>query len=113
MESENTIFDREQLLKQTAHDQELANEVMNIFFEDTPGLIASIKEAVNTGDRETAILNAHSIKGSSSNIGAGQLCRIAYEIEMAGQDGDLETVLSKLPELEDAFERVKAEVETA
>jgi HPt (histidine-containing phosphotransfer) domain-containing protein len=49
-------------------------------------------------------LVAHSVKGSSANIAAGQMQKIAFAIEQAGKSGDFGKAGILFQELEREFE---------
>ena len=70
-------------------DTELAHVIIEGFLGDIPGQIAKLKGFVQSGDREAATRQAHTIKGASANIGAAALRQAACELEEMGQDDDM------------------------
>jgi HPt (histidine-containing phosphotransfer) domain-containing protein len=48
-----------------------------------------LKEALDNGDALSVQRQAHTLKGASANIGAVALQEMAYQIEVAGEAGDL------------------------
>ena len=75
-------------------DEELIREVVPIFLKDNKERLEQLEEAVNTGQAEAIKLYAHAIRGAGRNVGARRLADIAYNLECAGQDGDIETSVS-------------------
>lgn len=80
------------LLRQVDHDFELAAELIEIFLEDAPQLVAGIGEAVRTRDAEALQLAAHSFKGSAAAIGASAAAAAAQVLEVAGREGRLDRI---------------------
>jgi HPt (histidine-containing phosphotransfer) domain-containing protein len=60
-------------------NDEFLKEIISIYLEDTPQRIAELGTSLAAGDVGTFTRAAHSIKGSSSNLGATRL-RAAAEI---------------------------------
>jgi HPt (histidine-containing phosphotransfer) domain-containing protein len=98
------ILDREALLERVIGDEDLAKELLQMFLEDIPDRLKAIKQAQESGDMETVILEAHTIKGSSGNIGANDISKAAFQVELAGKDANQETTPSFIKQLEDDFE---------
>jgi PAS domain S-box-containing protein len=101
------IFDKASLLDRLMGDEELANEILGGFLEDVPRKFAALKEALDKRDAPSVLREAHTLKGASADVGGKALLETAFEIERAGEAGDLETVKACMPELEAQFERLK------
>lgn len=71
-------------------DEELAEEVCNVFKEDGPEMIESLKKSLENEDTENIKEFAHKIKGASANIAAKELSQNALELENAAKDADIE-----------------------
>jgi HPt (histidine-containing phosphotransfer) domain-containing protein len=69
-----------------------------------------LKEYAQCGDARACERQAHSIKGAAANVGGERLRQTAKKIEKAADAEDLATVLACMPELEDRFEELKAEI---
>jgi len=52
-------------------------EILQIFIDETPGLIDQLREAVAAGDIQGAMHTAHRMKSSSASLGARQFPRCA------------------------------------
>lgn len=76
------------------------------FLEDGEGYIKEIK----SGDLKRAQPAAHTIKSSSSQIGAFKLSDIAKEIEEKCRDKNIEAVKGLTGSIVDAFNEVKSEL---
>lgn len=82
-------------------------EILTIFIDDTPTRIAELHDSRATGNTLSFTRAAHSIKGSSSNVGANELRAIAEQLEHHAQNHGIVGVDAQVAELEAAFSRVK------
>jgi HPt (histidine-containing phosphotransfer) domain-containing protein len=87
-------------------DDSFLHEVIEIFIEDTPVRLQELRDSFQAADQTTFIRAAHSIKGSSSNVGAKPLCKLAQELETDSRI-TLEGLGDRVDGLEEAFETVK------
>ena len=87
-------------------DDSFLREVIGIFVEDTPVRLRELHTSFAAGDQATFTRAAHSIKGSSSNVGAKELCKLAQELE-AESRASLNGLGNRIGAVEAAFERVK------
>jgi HPt (histidine-containing phosphotransfer) domain-containing protein len=94
------ILDKNAALERIEQDYELYDEICCIFRDDVPRIIAELKSAYAGNDIHTATRHAHSIKSAAANIGATNLSKIARSTENALRDGNLDSVLPLLTELD-------------
>ncbi|HKV36508.1 MAG TPA: Hpt domain-containing protein [Pyrinomonadaceae bacterium] len=81
-------------------------ELIDLYLNEVPRLFDTIRKAVANRDRSTAKRSAHSLRGSSGNLGVLQMATIAGELEHL--ENDYGTVAPELLQsLENEFERVK------
>lgn len=85
-------------------------EILGIFMEDTPVRIAELHSSLAAGDARTFTRAAHSIKGSSSNVGAEELRAVAEKLEHQSRDQGLADVEPLIAEIEAAFARARTEL---
>jgi CheY-like chemotaxis protein len=90
---------------------EVASELIGLFLEDTPNLLADLREAVAQGDAEGLEQAAHTLKSSSATLGAMTLSALCQELEVMGRAGTLEGAGEKVAQVEVEYERVKAALE--
>jgi CheY-like chemotaxis protein len=86
---------------------EAASELMGLFLEDTPNLLADLREAVAQVDGEGLQRAAHTLKSSSASLGAMTLSVLCQELEGMGRAGALEGAAEKVAGVEAEYERVK------
>ncbi|MDP3919747.1 MAG: response regulator, partial [Candidatus Omnitrophota bacterium] len=93
-------------LRYAGDDEELYQQIIDIFVEDSPKHVKQLKESFEASNVEQVERLAHLIKGSTANIGAEELKKEALKIEMAAANGDLETGLSHHKAFEDSYKRL-------
>jgi histidine phosphotransfer protein HptB len=89
---------------------EFLREIVGIYIEDTPKRLADLRASLASGDVSSFTRAAHTIKGSSANVGAQVLKGIAERLEIASRKDGLGGVASQISDCEDEFERVKVEL---
>ena len=101
------VIDWNAILRSVGNDEEILREILEIYVDDTPRQLEGLTRSLEEGDAETACRHAHTIKGSSANVGA-HLCRgIALELEQQARAGDLSTAPQLLKTLQTQFGLVK------
>jgi len=98
------ILDRMELLERLGEDKEFLEEVLNIFLQDAPGRILSLREAISKNDARGIRFQAHTLKGSCATVAAMALKEDARQIELAGENSDLNRAKDLLPLLQKDFE---------
>jgi CheY-like chemotaxis protein/HPt (histidine-containing phosphotransfer) domain-containing protein len=102
------VFDRQALMDRLMGDEELVREIIAGFLEDMAKQMRRLREHVGQGQAGLAGGQAHSIKGAAGNVGGMALSAAAFEIEKAGNKGQLEGIAALMPELERRFDRLEA-----
>jgi HPt (histidine-containing phosphotransfer) domain-containing protein len=105
---EATVFDEAGLLGRLMGDEALARAVIDGFLDDAPRQIDALTACLRAGDASGASRQAHTIKGASATVGGEALASVAQEMERAAMSGDLDGVRDRLPDLEAAFDRLRA-----
>ena len=85
---------------------EMISELTEMFFEDTVSGLAALQAAVESSDAPTVERVAHTLKGSSGNMGARRMSAICAELEDAGACGDLVRSPGLLERLVEEYGRV-------
>jgi HPt (histidine-containing phosphotransfer) domain-containing protein len=75
-------------------------ELVLLFVEHTPPKISAIRDGITQGDAGAVKRAAHSLKGSSANVGATGMQHVCEQIEHAAAGGDLGPARELLPLLE-------------
>jgi HPt (histidine-containing phosphotransfer) domain-containing protein len=103
-------LDKKAVLERIDNDQELFDEICDIFRSDGPELVRRLREAVEAGEIPVAIRHAHSLRSSSANIGANELSELAHQAERVGKGGDLRELHDLLPLIDAQLNEVIAEL---
>jgi PAS domain S-box-containing protein len=59
----------------------LVGEIVELYLGEAPGLLGQLRQAQEAGDRPALERAAHTLKGSSNNVGADRLANLLREIE--------------------------------
>jgi CheY-like chemotaxis protein/HPt (histidine-containing phosphotransfer) domain-containing protein len=87
---------------------DLLSQLIELFLGDAAPRLAGLAQAVAQGDAHALERQAHTLKGSSANIGARRLARLCEDLELLGRSGELGRAPGVLTELEAEFDRVRA-----
>lgn len=86
-------------------------EIGDMFLADTPLRIAELDQSLASGETPKFTRAAHSIKGSSANIGATHLQAAAAQLEHDSRHNPISTLVPQLDKVKSEFARVKVELE--
>ena len=92
-------------------DAELLAELAGMFFDDASSRLEELREAIEAGDAAGVKRVAHTLKGSSGNMGAARMSAICSELQDVGASGDLARARGLLERLEEEFGRVRPALE--
>jgi HPt (histidine-containing phosphotransfer) domain-containing protein len=91
-------------------NDEFLREIAGIFLEDTPLRITELDQSLAAGDTPKFTRAAHSIKGSSANLGANGVRAVAEKLEHQSRTQGLGAVTALVAELKTEFTRAEAEL---
>ena len=83
-------LDFKQMLEQLGGDEKLLQEVIEIFVDQTPIHMETLRRALAQGDAESVEKTAHSIKGELGYLGISEVTQKARVLEELGRKHDLE-----------------------
>jgi len=95
----------------TGTDNEFEREIIDMFLTDFKQHLSTLKQAAAEGNLSVLEMEAHTVKGASTNIGAGQLSELALSLEEKAKAGLGEKIQDLLHQLEEAFLGVAAVLE--
>jgi HPt (histidine-containing phosphotransfer) domain-containing protein len=96
-EAEGALVDDERMRVFRDDYPEIVEQLVDLFVDSTPPLLADLRRGVEAGDAEAVRRAAHKLKGSCQNIGAARLAGLAAGIEKNGSVPDID-------ELEQVFD---------
>ena len=91
-------------------NDEFLREIAGIFLEDTPLRIAELDQSLGAGDTTKFTRAAHSIKGSSANLGANAVRAVAEKLEHQSRTAGLAGLDGFIGELKSEFTRAQTEL---
>jgi len=104
------VFDIAGALEIAGGDKAFLKEIADLFLENLPGYVASIREAISGEDAVALEGAAHNLKGAVGNFGAKRAYDAAYRLEaigkknvMAEADRLMKKLMEELSSLENAI----------
>ena len=91
-------------------DPELVLDLIQMFLDDGPGKVTAVVQGVASGDFERAERAAHSLKGSSGNLGARLLSAVCEEVQNATRNHQVADSQRLAPELKRHYEAAEVEL---
>jgi histidine phosphotransfer protein HptB len=102
----NPLYTRLHELEQET-DLEFVIELIDIYIDETPKQIQAIDAALTSHVFPSLTITAHTLKGSSLNLGAKQLGALCQKLEEMGRAGKCFPESNCIAEIEKEFENVK------
>lgn len=93
-------------------DDDFFKELLNIFFQRCPALLTELDAAVAGKDPVKLERAAHALKGTSGNLGAMMMMKLAEQLEVMGHSGKVENALQVLTDLHKVYPLTKKELES-
>ena len=100
-------FDPAVLLGLLGGDKEAANEIIAEYVADAPRQVAALHEGRGGDDADAVRRQAHTLKGTSANVGAAALRAAAYDVERAAAAGDFEAARGLADRLDVELQRLQ------
>jgi two-component system sensor histidine kinase/response regulator len=100
-EDKETVWDKKALMGRVRNNEKLAGKLVQLFLNDLPNLLESLKVAVKSEVMDDIAAHAHRIKGSASNLSAIAVSKTSAKIEKASRAEDLLSVVGEM----DLFEK--------
>jgi HPt (histidine-containing phosphotransfer) domain-containing protein len=100
-------MDYQSALERVGMDTEFLAELIALFQSEFTNFCRRVQEALDSGDYHTVSMLAHSLKGSSANLGFPGLGNISRELETAGASQDHLSIEKNLAVLLMEYQRVK------
>ncbi|MFN8601922.1 MAG: response regulator [Candidatus Binatia bacterium] len=86
------------------------SEIVDLFLGNAQRNCNAAREALANGDRQSLELAAHSLKGSSSTMGAARMAALCASLEEAGHNGALDRAALLVERLDTEFDLVQREL---
>ena len=96
------------LLDSLGGDIDFLSELVEAYFDSSPGLLASMLQAIATGEATALQRAAHSLKTGSASFGAQAFAAQCKELEELAKTGALDGAAEKYEALEAGYAQVEA-----
>ena len=105
------VWNLAELLERTDNDQVLVRELLDIFKEDFPLTLQSLKSAVMAGDLKNSSRLSHTLKGMLSSLGATRAAAAASKLETLSSAEETTSLVASLNALESEAESLLPELD--
>ncbi|GFK94897.1 Phosphotransferase RcsD [Fundidesulfovibrio magnetotacticus] len=102
------LVDMAKLVERMEGDQDLINEVFDMFVEEAPARRVKFQAALAGQDAQAVVMLAHSLKGASGTLHCEPLRQACFELEHAARAADQEQVSALTPPVLDLLEKTAA-----
>jgi two-component system, sensor histidine kinase and response regulator len=82
-------------------------ELIDLYLDDAAARLNAVQAALSAADQPALVTAAHTLKGSSSNLGAQALARLCARLEHAARAGLFDEAHPLLPEIQETFTRTR------
>ncbi len=93
-------------LRYAQNDEGLYKSLLSEYVASSEDRAGTIKEFCATGDCEQYGIAVHALKSSSRMIGAMELSEVCAQLERAADDGNIDTIRNRTPELLKLYDRI-------
>ncbi len=100
-------FDREAALEGLGGDEQLLGEVVGLFLDDCPRLLAEIDDAIGRADAPAIKRLGHTVRGVAGNFATPAVVEAARELESSGKEQDWDAARDAFESLRAAIDRVR------
>lgn len=105
------VWNLPELLERVDNDQVLLRELLDIFKEDFPQTLQSLKTAVTAEDLKSSSRLSHTLKGMLSSLGATRAAAAASKLEALSSAGETTSLHAALNTLESEAESLFPELD--
>ena len=107
---DSSVMDREDLTQRLLKDEDLIKKIINTFNNVVPGIIETLRFAIEAENNELAKQQAHKLKGSAVTISAFELEKESTELENYLIKGENNQASECFQRLENAYNKLKKEL---
>jgi HPt (histidine-containing phosphotransfer) domain-containing protein len=93
-----------------AGEPDVLGEILNLFLDEVPKKIAALRAAVTSGDAVKVQRLAHSLKGSTGNIGARAMYDVCRQLDDRAKSGEVARWHTLADALTAEYGRVETEI---
>jgi signal transduction histidine kinase/DNA-binding response OmpR family regulator len=102
----DAVYNRPEALDCVGGDEEMLLEMMQMFLEDGPNMLADVAQAIGQGDPARVAETAHALRGSVGIVGARTAFDASLVVENIGRSGDLSQAAEAYETLKQCVDRL-------
>lgn len=87
---------------------DVLGKIINLYLENSPGLIKTVLNSVEQGDGTALCEAAHSLKSSSANLGAVSMAAVSKKLEEMGREGRTDAAKALIGRIESEYKSASA-----
>jgi len=110
-ETARTDFEVAELLERVDNDRDLLRELLDIFKEDAPRHVETLRDAVARGDAAKVASEAHALRGMLSNLSAKKAAAAAATLEQLARTGQVADFAASFCLFEQQMRQLMPEIE--
>lgn len=107
MAEEPDLLDNEQINNLRELFSDGFKDFIQTYFTDFEQKENELTAALKDKRIDSIVKIAHSLKGSSLNMGASALAKVCYDLEMAGKRENIEEIMNSYDELQKIYPKTK------
>jgi len=100
-------------LREELGDADTMRDLLGSFLDEAPQLLGRMRTALLAQDAARYQVAAHTLKGLGATFGAVQLAEVCREAEQRARNGDLGLAPQLTQQAEEAWQRVRPQLEAA
>jgi CheY-like chemotaxis protein/HPt (histidine-containing phosphotransfer) domain-containing protein len=104
---EKPVMDKKEAVARLGGDEDIFKEVVKMYLDQMPIRCEEVSRACLSGDDQTVVTLAHTLKSSSATVGAMALQSLFVRLESAARIGDRETMSLLARQIGPNFERYR------
>jgi len=108
--SHYTVWNKADALERLMNNETLLSKVTALYLSSTPAQLESLKQAAVSGDFSAVQAEAHTLKGTSGNIGAEQLMALFAALEVAAKEHNSSEINALINQSDEFFNLVRQEI---
>lgn len=101
------IMDLSEALSHVGGDEELRQQILQVYFEDAPIQLEKIETAIREGNSKNVEIHVHGLKGASANVGAMAIRQAAWDLELAAKELRIQDYSGMMEKIRAEFQRLK------
>lgn len=102
------LVDMARLMERMEGDQDLINEVFDMFVEEAPARRVKFQTALAGQDVQAMVMLSHSLKGASGTLHCEPLRQACFDLEHAARAADTAKVAALTPPVLELLEKTAA-----